>query len=46
MKYSEFCAICEEKLIAPEIAMENDYIRVALKAKNDDLVKKLLDDEF
>lgn len=46
MKYTEFCAICEEKTIAPEIALENEYIRVALKARNDELVIQLLDSEF
>ena len=46
MTYSIFCGLCSEKLIDPNIALENEYIRVALKAKNDELVKQLLDSEF
>jgi len=46
MKYSEFCALCEEKTISPDIALENEYIRVALRSKDDELVTRLLDSEF
>lgn len=42
----EFVALCNENLIYPDIALENENIVQALKNKNDKLVKKLILEEF
>ena len=42
----EFLALCGEHNIEPAIALENDAIIVALKAKNDDQVLQILTEEF
>lgn len=46
MTYAEFVSMCQTKTIDPDIAVENEYIRVALRARDDKLVEKLLDSEF
>lgn len=42
----EFMAQCGERCIDPSIALENDDIVEALKAKDDAKVLELLDNEF
>ena len=42
----EFLALCGEHNIDPEIALENDAIIEALKAKNDEQVVEILTKEF
>lgn len=42
----EFMALCGERLIDVGLALENDAIAMALKKKDDELVKTLLDSEF
>jgi hypothetical protein len=46
MTQSQFIAKCEELTVAPELALENDDIVNALKAKDDALVIALLLTEF
>ncbi len=42
----EFIALCNENLIYPGIALENENIINALTNKNDELVKKIILEEF
>jgi len=42
----EFVALCNENLIYPGIALEDENIVNALKNKDDELVKKLILEEF
>jgi|MGYP003120499790 hypothetical protein len=42
----EFITLCNENLIYPTIALENENIIQALKSRNDELVKKLIQEEF
>jgi hypothetical protein len=42
----EFLALCGEHNIEPAIALENDAIIEALKAKNDEQVIQILTEEF
>ena len=42
----EFVALCNENLIYPGLALENDNIVKALTNKDDELVKKLILEEF
>jgi hypothetical protein len=42
----EFVTLCNENLIYPAIALENENIVQALKNKNDKLVRKLILEEF
>jgi len=42
----EFVTLCNENLIYPAIALENNNIVKALKNKDDELVKKLILEEF
>ena len=46
MTWLEFQSICGEYLITPELALENDNIKEALQARDDDKVKQLLKSEF
>ena len=46
MTQNEFNLICSELSVDPGIALENDDIVNALKSKNDDLVKQLLNTQF
>ena len=42
MKMSEFQVLCGKYLITPELALENDTIRAALLARDDDKVETAL----
>ena len=42
----EFITLCNKNLIYPAIALENENIIQALKNKNDELVKKIILEEF
>ena len=42
----EFVTLCNQNLIYPGIALENENIVQALKNKNDKLVRKLILEEF
>ena len=42
----EFVALCNENLIYPPMALEDENIVNALKNKDDKLVKKLILEEF
>ena len=46
MTRPEFYDLCTSLSVFPLYALENEKIRAALKARNDDLVKKLLKEEF
>jgi hypothetical protein len=46
MTQKTFNALCAGHFILPEVALENEKIREALKAKNDLLVARLLAEEF
>lgn len=46
MTYSEFLAECNARTIFKSVAIENDKIRAALAARDDEEVKRLLDTEF
>ena len=46
MTQNEFIAKCEQLSVAPELALENDDIVNALRAKNDALVIALLLTQF
>ena len=46
MTYAEFIDECNKRLIYKSVAVENEKIRQALKDRNDDLVRELLDTEF
>lgn len=42
----EFNALCSKYTIDPMIALENDDLCEALKERNDDEVKRILETEF
>lgn len=42
----EFFCECGQRLIDPGIAVENDHLKQALEEKDDDKVRKILDEEF
>ena len=42
----EFNAECEERLIAPGVALENEKLRRALGGRDDERVIEILDTEF
>ena len=42
----EFEILCNEYLIAPEIVLENEDVVDALRNRDDDKVKELLENEF
>ena len=46
MSINEFTALCEKYLVGPAIALENEELRRALKAKNAALVEEILKSEF
>ena len=46
MKELEFISLCNENLIYPGIALENENIVKALKNRDDKLVRKLILEEF
>lgn len=46
MTQNQFTALCTEHCIAPEIALENDDIVAALKARDDVEVTRILTEEF
>jgi len=46
MTQNEFNLLCNDQLIDPSIALENDEIVSALRSKDDDLVKELLTTQF
>jgi hypothetical protein len=46
MTYREFLDECSKRLVHENIAVENEKIQQALRDRNDDLVRKLLDTEF
>jgi serine/threonine protein phosphatase PrpC len=46
MTQNEFNLLCNDQLIDPGIALENDEIVSALRSKDDDLVKELLITQF
>lgn len=46
MKRYEFIVLCEHYGIAPAIALENEKVRAALKARDDAEVERLLREEF
>ena len=46
MTKSEFTALCAERTIDPSIALENDNLVEALKARDDEAVVTILDNEF
>jgi hypothetical protein len=46
MTHNEFVALCYEQCIHPDVALENDDVVKALKARDDELVQQLLTNEF
>jgi len=46
MTYAEFIQECSKRTIHKSVAIENEKIKQALRDRNDELVKKLLDTEF
>ena len=46
MTATEFQIICEERAILPAVALENERVREALAARDDEAVVKALDEEF
>lgn len=46
MTRNRFADECTERCILAEVAIENEKIQAALKAKNDKEVLRLLDTEF
>ena len=46
MKCFEFETLCGELLINPELALENENIIEALKNRDDEKVKELLENDF
>ena len=46
MTYQEFLAECNKRTIHKSVAVENEKIKAALRNRDDELVKKLLDTEF
>ena len=46
MTYKEFIQECSNRTIHMSVAVENEKIKEALRARNDEEVKRLLDTEF
>lgn len=46
MTYTEFLTECNARTIFKSVAIENEKIRAALAARDDEEVKRLLDTEF
>ena len=46
MKTTEFFTLCAELLIAPAIALENENLRAALRARDDKEVRRILMEDF
>ena len=46
MSYAEFIEECDKRTIYKSVAIENEKIKDALKASDDEEVKHLLDTEF
>lgn len=46
MTQSTFNSLCQQAGIDPAIALENDAIRQALKARDDAQVRRLLETQF
>jgi len=46
MTQNELTALCAERTIDPSIALENDNLVEALKARDDEAVVTILDNEF
>jgi hypothetical protein len=46
MTQNQFAALCNEYGIHPSIALENEELREALKARNDKKVIEILTNEF
>jgi len=46
MKLSEFTSACQELLIDPGIALEDDEIQEALRQRDDEKILKLLKENF
>jgi hypothetical protein len=46
MTQNQFAALCIQYGIAPSIALENDQLREALKARDDKKVIEILTNEF
>jgi hypothetical protein len=43
---NEFAAECASRLIDPALALENETVRAALKARDDHVILETLDTEF
>jgi hypothetical protein len=46
MTQNEFNALCQERTIDPSLALENDNLVEALKARDDEAVVIILNNEF
>lgn len=46
MTQNEFLGLCLENCVAPEIVLENENIRQALKERNDGKIKEIIKNEF
>ena len=46
MTLSQFTALCAERTIDPSLALENENVVEALKARDDEAVVTILDNEF
>ena len=46
MTYAEFLAECNKRTIYSSVAIDNEKIKAALRKRDDELVKQLLDKEF
>ena len=46
MTANQFQALCGEMLVDPALALENEDIREALRNRDDEQVKELLETEF
>lgn len=46
MTYKEFLEECNKRTIYKSVAVENEKIKQALRDRDDDLVRQLLDSEF
>ena len=46
MHRNQFVALCEELTIDPAIALENENVREALEANDDQAVERILKEEF
>ena len=46
MTYREFLEVCNKRTIYKSVAIENEKIKEALRKRDDDEVRRLLDTEF